>query len=207
MWYACGSDFAFAYISNVLLPDVLGIPVCGIPRITQMMLHLDTTRNEWYASTEGSNLTSAPPHACCGTEGAVELYSKSDLPIDRSRCMSTSIPEMLSCFGLEAVCWMFSSGALAVSLGVNNASCKLLVDHMASRGLWRGINRTSILSPSGVLNNITIEDPTKHLRHASFLGMSDNMKGSSANVLTGGPIDFGTNGFTILLDPEPFNNL
>ena len=31
--------------------------------------------------------------------------------------------------------------------------------------------------------NITVEDPTKHLRHAAFLGMHDSVQGSSANVL------------------------
>lgn len=82
------------------------------------------------------------------------------------------------------------NGSLARSLGVNNAACRpgscrcggpappprLLVDHMASRGQWRpqrtedrsfpppsafrGVNRTSILSSSGTLNNVTVEDPT-----------------------------------------------
>lgn len=56
----------------------------------------------------------------------------------------------------EAVCAMFSPGGLlrgrppqlngdlARSLGVNNASCKLLVDHLSSRGSWRGVNRTRL---------------------------------------------------------------
>lgn len=52
--------------------------------------------------------------------------------------------------------------------------------------------------------NITVEDPTKHLRHAAFLGMNDTMQGSSANVLTGNNVDFGTAGFTLRLDTEAF---
>jgi hypothetical protein len=51
-------------------------------------------------------------------------------------------------------------------------------------------------------NNITVEDPTKHLRQAAFLGMWDPVKGSSASVLTGGPVSFGTNGFSLILDNE-----
>ena len=121
-------------------------------------------------------------------------------PVMRSQCQSTNIQEVVSCLGLEAVCWLFSNGSLAQSLGVNNAACRLLVDHMASRGMWRGVNRTSILTSSGTLNNITVEDPTKHLRHAAFLGIYDSTHGSSASILTGGRVSFGTSGFSIHMD-------
>ena len=53
-------------------------------------------------------------------------------------------------------------------------------------------------------SNITVEDPTKHLRQAAFLGMWDPVQGSSASVLTGGPMTFGTNGFSVLLDVNFF---
>ena len=33
-----------------------------------------------------------------------------------------------------------------------------------------------------------------------FLGMHDDVHGSSASVLTGGQVDFGTNGFTLLFN-------
>ena len=49
-----------------------------------------------------------------------------------------------------------------------------------------------------------MEDPTKHLRHAAFLGMHDSVQGSSANVLTGGNVSFGSSGFELLLDCEVF---
>ena len=110
--------------------------------------------------------------------------------------------EILACLGLEAVCAMFSNGDLSQSLGVNNASCKLLVDQLSSRGVWRGVNRTSIIVGAAVLASVTVEDPIKHVRHAAFTGQRDNLSGSSANVLTGGPITFGTNGMSLLLDIE-----
>ena len=84
-------------------------------------LRSESTGDEWYISTEGSNLAT--------------LYMEPGLALQRDRCLTTSIPEMLAAFGLEAVCWIFSNGSLAESLGVNNASCRLLVDHMASRGI------------------------------------------------------------------------
>ena len=96
-----------------------------------------------------------------------------------------------------------SIGDLSRSLGVNNASCKLLVDQLASRGVWRGVNRTSIIVGAAVLASVTVEDPIKHVRHAAFTGTKDNLSGSSANVLTGGPITFGTNGMSLLLDIKP----
>ena len=42
------------------------------------------------------------------------------------------------------------------------------------------------------------------MRHAAFLGLRDTLTGSSANVLTGGPITFGTNGMTILFDAKEY---
>jgi hypothetical protein len=62
------------------------------------------------------------------------------------------------------------------------------------------VNRTSILTPSAVLASATIEDPVKHFRTASFTATTDRLAGSSANVLTGCPITFGTNGFTVLVE-------
>ena len=112
--------------------------------------------------------------------------------------------EMLGCLGLEAVCRLFSNGDLARSLGVNNASCKLLVDHLASRGAWRGVNRTAVTALGGasaVLAAATVEDPMRHTRNAAFSSSVDPLLGSSANVLTGTPITFGTNGFGLILDP------
>lgn len=50
-----------------------------------------------------------------------------------------------------------------------------------------------------------MEDPTKHLRHAAFLGLHDSVEGSSANVLTGGSVAFGSAGMQLLLDiADPF---
>lgn len=85
------------------------------------------------------------------------------------------------------------------------ASCKLLVDHLASRGCWRGVNRTAVTALGGataVLAAATVEDPLRHTRNAAFTGACDPLHGSSANVLTGAPITFGTNGFELLLDVD-----
>lgn len=149
IWAIAGPVFARSYIENLFIAHVERLPVCGLNGIRNIIIHRDAATEEWYVSTEGSNME--------------QLYSHPTLAIDRSRCMSTDIVEMQTCFGLEAVCWMFANGSLAHSLGVHPASCKLLVDHMASRGNWRGINRTSILTPGDVLNNITVEDPASGL--------------------------------------------
>lgn len=44
----------------------------------------------------------------------------------------------------------------------------------------------------------------QHLRHAAFLGMHDSVQGSSANVLTGGKVTFGTAGFDLQYDTASF---
>lgn len=63
-------------------------------------------------------------------------------------------------------------------------------DHLASRGNWRGVNRTSILVPNAVLASATVEDPIKHIKNASFTASCDPLEGSSASVLTGCPVTF-----------------
>lgn len=78
------------------------------------------------------------------------------------------------------------------------------VDHLASRGAWRGVNRTAVTALGGasaVLAAATVEDPMRHTRNAAFSSSVDPLLGSSANVLTGTPITFGTNGFGLVLDP------
>ena len=87
------------------------------------------------------------------------LTTRNGLAVDRRRCLTTNTVELLSVLGLEAVSNLFGNGTLASSLGVNNASVRLLVDHLASRGDWRGVNRTSIIVPHAVLASATIEDP------------------------------------------------
>jgi hypothetical protein len=143
VWHIAGVHMARAYVQNVMIPTLMQTPICGLSHITQMTVHYEAAHDEWYVSTEGSNLL----EMCMPRAGTFHK-----LHLCRSRCLTTNIPEIIACFGLEAVCWMFSNGSLASSLGVSNASCRLLVDHMASRGLWRGVNRTSILSLSGTLN-------------------------------------------------------
>lgn len=151
VWHLAGFHMARAYVQNVMLPSLAHTTICGIRRISQMTIHHDARVDEWYLSTEGSNFV----ELCmpkCGSDGGHRLH------LCRNKCLTTNILEILACLGLEAVCWMFSNGSLASSLGVSNASCRLLVDHMASRGLWRGVNRTSILSLSGTLNNLDNDD-------------------------------------------------
>jgi hypothetical protein len=151
MWHLLGSEMVHNYIGHLLMPQLVNTHISGIHGISQVIVHRDGSTGEWYMSTSGSNFSAL--YALPGP-GQKRLY------IHRGRCQSTNIQEVHACLGLEAVCWLFSNGTLARSLGVNGAACRLLVDHMASRGLWRGVNRTSILSGSGTLNNITVEDPT-----------------------------------------------
>jgi hypothetical protein len=146
VWHLAGFHMAKAYVQNVMFPTLIETTICGIQNISHITVHYDARNHEWYISTEGSNFVDL----CMAGGGPLHLC--------RRRCITTNIPEILSCLGLEAVCWMFSNGSLASSLGVSNASCRLLVDHMASRGLWRGVNRTSILSLSGTLNALYNDD-------------------------------------------------
>ena len=55
LWYLCPEDLSRAYLENVVLPEVLGTKVSGVPRVQSMVLHYDTGKKEWYVSTEGSD--------------------------------------------------------------------------------------------------------------------------------------------------------
>jgi hypothetical protein len=190
VWYLKPRGVSLAYLRHLLTPQMLSTPTGGIPRVQQMALHHDAARAEFYLSTEGSNFLGL-------------LTTRNGLAIDRRRCLTTNTVELLSVLGLEALCELFGNGSLSSSLGVNNASVRLVVDHLASRGNWRGVNRTSILVPHAVIASATIEDPIKHFKNASFTAAQDHLQGSSASVLTGCPITFGTNGFDLLLQTEP----
>ena len=75
---------------------------------------------------------------------------------------------------------MADGADLARSLGVNNASCKLLVDHLSSRGVWRGVNRTSIIVGAAVLASVTVEDPISY----PFTGLkSERIRPSMSDML------------------------
>lgn len=95
VWCCTAPLFTPAYIRNSLIPELVSLHICGLEGIREVIVHRDDTNDEWYVSTEGSNLKS--------------LYAQySTIMIDRRRCMSTDIVEMQECFGLEAICWMFS---------------------------------------------------------------------------------------------------
>lgn len=97
VWYLAGPRTAYAYVKLLLIPQVLGTAVSGIPGISQVTIHREPG-GEWYASTEGSNL--------------IALYAREGpsppILINRKRCLTTNILEVHECLGLEAVCWLFS---------------------------------------------------------------------------------------------------
>ena len=55
VWHLNGAAVALAYVHHMLVPQMLGHQVGGIPNVTGMALHFDNANAEWYVSTEGSN--------------------------------------------------------------------------------------------------------------------------------------------------------
>ena len=108
MWHLKGRTMANAYMEHLLLPQLLALPVSGVPRITGITVHHDGVQNEWYVSTHRWH-----PNGCHrATEGSnfQSLYmAQNGLRINRRRCFTSNIMEILSCLGLEAVCAMFSN--------------------------------------------------------------------------------------------------
>ena len=104
--------------------------------------------------------------------------------------------EILSTLGLEAVCAMFTNGDPPMSSAhrpcgsprsgpVPGGEQRQLpvvvraiaggrwsakpVDHLSSRGAWRGVNRTSIIVGAAVLASVTVEDPIARRRASDIL--------------------------------------
>ena len=118
---------------------------------------------------------------------------------------TTSVPDFGDVLGLEAVCALFSNGRLAESLGVSNHSCKFLTDYISSRGVFKGINRSTIVGNNSTLNFITVEDPARHITTSGAFGLTDTCTGTSANVLLGIPVSCGTSFFYHMLQYRRFS--
>ena len=123
----------------------------------------------------------------------------------RKTC-TTSVPDFGDVLGLEAVCALFSNGRLAESLGVSNHSCKFLTDYISSRGVFKGINRSTIVGTNSTLNAITVEDPARHITTSGAFALTDACTGTSANVLLGLPVPCGTSFFTTCYNTEDFSS-
>lgn len=191
VWYVCRGQMSDLYLKLYLRRKLSQIQIMGVTGVHHVEMCLEG--DEWFLQCKGGKLDDIMTGA---------FLCEPVLPIDRNRCTTTDHTEIHRLFGIEAVVGLFQNGTLAQSLGVCEASCNLLVDHIAHRGTWRGISRTSITHPGRTMDNTTIEDPTKHIRNSSFVGCTDTATTTSSSLLVGNAPACGTGrGFDIIYSP------
>ena len=145
--------------------------------------------------------------AQCGDGACFKAVLSGAVPgVCMQKTCTTSVPDFGDVLGLEAVCALFSNGRLAESLGVSNHSCKFLTDYISSRGVFKGINRSTIVGTNSTLNSITVEDPARHITTSGAFALTDACTGTSANVLLGLPVPCGTSFFTTCYNTEDFSS-
>lgn len=193
IWHIARDEVLEVYIAGHLRIHLLQVGVAGIPGFKSAKLQKNTdTPNEWCVACDGGSLT--------GLMTAMHCQHHAPLYLDIARCNTSDHTEIQTLYGIETVMAMFQRGQLSRALGISEAPCNLLVDHIAHRGHWRGISRTSILTNGRVFDNMTIEDPTKHVKVAAFIGTLDSTKSASSSIMVGNTCYFGTgNGFDLML--------
>jgi hypothetical protein len=164
------------------LPLLAKLPISGLCGVSQAIIVWQPATQEYVVHTSGSNFRAL-------VEGV--LLTKSLSFIDIQRSCTSNIPDILQVLGVEAVHRMHSTATIA---GVNRSCIQSIVDHFLRDGY------ISLQRNNSVLNEITVENPQRHMIDAAIHGTVDTLTGISASVLCGTAIHSGTHGHQILFD-------
>ena len=143
---------------------------------------------EWVLKTSGSNL----------------LDILSDDAVDMSRSITNDIIEFHEVFGIEATRELIYKELFKIYSKINPKHVQLLADIMTYRGKLMQIDRHGLNKNSeiGPIAKASFEEVMNIFTKAAIFAEKDNMKGVSANILTGQFCKSGTNSFDILIDEE-----
>ena len=187
------SDMAVAVFNETiffLFASAMVRPYLQFQILTKLLtISLGGIRGIQKVTVDGQLVTA---YCAGGTDCFRTVLSNEIEGICKVRTCTSSVPELGDVLGLEAVCALFSNGKLAKMLGVSNHACKFLTDYIACKGVFRGINRSTIIGNNGTLNAITVEDPARHITISGMFGVKDSCTGTSASVLLGHPVPCGT---------------
>ena len=165
-----------------ILPTILKTHTGGNEGITNTVICWNPQCREHVIQTSGSNFVRLVE---------LTLLTKQLSFVDIYRCRSTSVPDVLNVLGIEAVHCMHSSASVA---GVNHSCIESIVDHILREG------KVTLKGNNTVLNEITVENPQKHLVNAAINSTTDTLRGISAGILSGTPVHTGTHGHSLILN-------
>jgi len=143
---------------------------------------------EWVLKTSGSNL----------------FDILSDDAVDMSRSLTNDIIEFHEVFGIEATRELIFKELFKIYSKINPKHVQLLADIMTYRGKLMQIDRHGLNKNSeiGPIAKASFEEVMNIFTKAAIFAEKDNMKGVSANILTGQFCKSGTNSFEILMDED-----
>ena len=179
-------------LKKIVLRGVEGISKV-IPRKLQNMLVKEdgkyVPKDIWILDTTGSNL--------------LEVLS---LPyIDYKKTYSNDIYEVFETLGIEATRQVILNELTEVmevaGVYINYHHLSVLADRMTYAKDMVAVYRSGLLNDDiGVIAKASFETHTEMLLNGAKHGLLDNLKGVSANVMTGQPFLGGTNAFQIHID-------
>jgi DNA-directed RNA polymerase II subunit RPB1 len=186
-------------LKKIVLRGVEGISKV-IPRKLQNMLVKEdgkyVAKDVWILDTTGSNL--------------LEVLS---LPyIDYKKTYSNDIYEVFETLGIEATRQVILNELTEVmevaGVYINYHHLSVLADRMTYAKDMVAVYRSGLLNDDiGVIAKASFETHTEMLLNGAKHGLLDNLKGVSANVMTGQPFLGGTNAFQIHIDLKQMESL
>jgi hypothetical protein len=169
-------------LAMFVYPQVCRLPVSGIRGINAAAIVWQAASQEYAVHTSGSNLPGL-------MDGVLLGHNLSFVDIRRSS--TSNVTDVLSVLGIEAVQRMHAETCIS---GVNRSCIQSIIDHFLRDG------NISLHRHNSVLNEITVENPQRHMVEAAVHGAVDTLTGISASVLCGTAIHSGTHGHDILFD-------
>jgi DNA-directed RNA polymerase II subunit RPB1 len=178
----------YNYIVTTVIPLLLNIHIKGIPEVTEIFPNI-TVKKEWFLETTGTNL-----------QQVLTLEE-----VDNKRTFSNDMWEILNVLGIEAVrTFLIQEITLIISASsyIDPRHIELLVDTMLFTGSIKSVNRYGIDRDVGPMAKASFEEGLDNFIKASIYTETDDMKGSTASLMTGKKGNFGTGLNVMILDTE-----
>ena len=187
-------------LSKVHLRGIQGVKKVFLLQVPQYPIDSATGAMEkkkvWALDTEGTALKKVFSEL---------IDSKGESIVDHRFTSSNNIPEIFHVFGIEAarrkLFLEMRAAYQAYSVVISYRHYSALVDIMCHRGHLMAVNRVGInRSDAGPLMRCSFEETVKVLMGAAAFGMSDPVRGLSANLILGNQARVGTGLFDLVLD-------
>jgi DNA-directed RNA polymerase I subunit RPA1 len=122
--------------------------------------------------------------------------------VDHDRLMSNDIWAIRCAYGVEAartsIVNQITSVFGAYGITVDPRHLSLIADYMTFDGGYKPLSRIGMESSSSPLLQMSFETTVNFLKQAAMLGLSDDLRSPSANLVLGLPVRDGTGSFALL---------